>query len=78
MQCPKCGTNMNKGVVFVQKSSGIHWVPNKESIPHTISKKKILACGGEVIIPIVYLGADPPSAPAWICKSCKITCVEYL
>ena len=78
MQCPKCGSKMEKGVVFAQKSSGIHWVPSEENIPHVLSNHKIMSCGGEVMVPITYLGIKPPTAPAWICRCCKIVNIEYI
>ena len=77
MKCPGCGAEMERGVVFAQKSSGIHWVPNRDCIPYVLSERKISACGGEAILPIAYGGMKPPAAPAWICKSCKIVSVEY-
>lgn len=77
MQCPFCGAEMKKGYVFTTKNSGLHWLPENSKTPGTLSRKAIDSRGGETIIPYIYLGWKPPTAPSWICRSCRKAYIDY-
>lgn len=66
MQCPFCGTNMEKGLL--QSGQIILWAKKK----HYIS---LNAKEGEVELARSFLGGC--YLPAYICKACKKVVLDY-
>ena len=69
MQCPFCGSEMEKGFIYGRKDCGLLWLPSGEKLPLIITENNVKTHNG------LLLGEKPFPENArlefYICRECN-------
>lgn len=69
MQCPFCGTEMEKGFIYGLRNCGLLWLPFGEKLPPILTENAIKKRNG------LLLGIKPFSENTqlefYVCKNCN-------
>lgn len=75
MKCPYCQAEMKAGHVTTRGGSGMHWLPEQETLPFVVTDKKIRAKQGLTLCASETVWSAEVEAE--VCMACKKLIIAF-
>lgn len=78
MNCPSCGKEMERGILYTELGRGLFFLPPGESVGFWDTKRSVEQRGGIVFDgPHHIQGSHRATVHGYVCRTCKKILLEY-
>lgn len=78
MNCPSCGKEMERGILYTELGRGLFFLPPDGKVGFGDTKRSVEQRGGIVLDgPHHIRGSDRATVHGYVCRACKKILIEY-